>query len=116
MEGAEVGTHAEVVRTTLGRKVRMHHFSYMGDATVGDGVNIGAGAISANYDGKSKHPTRIGRNAFIGSGSVLVAPAVVGEGALVGAGTVVPPGRRVRPHTVVVGVPAHELKRRKNGK
>jgi len=115
-EGAELGTHAEIVRTTLGKKVRMHHFSYMGDAIVGDGVNIGAGAISANYDGKRKHPTRIGRNAFIGSGSILVAPAVVGAGALVGAGTVVPGGRKVAPRSIVVGVPARELKRRKHGK
>jgi bifunctional UDP-N-acetylglucosamine pyrophosphorylase/glucosamine-1-phosphate N-acetyltransferase len=114
--GAGVGTHAEIVRTTLGRKVRMHHFSYLGDAVVGDDANIGAGAISANYDGHRKHPTRIGRNAFIGSGSVLVAPAVVGEGALVGAGTVVPGGRKVAPRSIVVGVPARELKRRKNGK
>jgi bifunctional UDP-N-acetylglucosamine pyrophosphorylase/glucosamine-1-phosphate N-acetyltransferase len=115
-KGAELGTHAEIVRTTLGEKVRMHHFSYMGDAIVGDGVNIGAGAISANYDGKRKHPTRIGRNAFIGSGSILVAPAIVGEGALVGAGTVVPGGRKVAPHSIVVGVPARELKGRKHGK
>jgi len=110
--GAHVGTHAEIVRTTLGEQTRMHHFSYLGDAVVGAGTNIGAGAISANYDGKKKWPTRIGKKAFIGSGAVLVAPATVGDGATVGAGAVVPAGRKVAPGTVVAGVPARLMKRK----
>jgi len=108
--GAHVGTHAEIVRTDLGEGVRMHHFSYLGDAVVGAGANIGAGAISANYDGRRKHPTRIGRAAFIGSGAVLVAPARVGDRAVVGAGAVVPARRAVRARSVVVGVPARPLR------
>ncbi len=107
--GATVGTGAEVNRSTLGAGVRMHHFSYLGDATVGDGANIGAGAVTANYDGKAKHPTRIGKRAFIGSGAVLVAPAKIGDNAVVGAGAVVPGGRTVAPRTVVAGVPARVL-------
>jgi len=108
--GAHVGTHAEIVRADLGERVQMHHFSYLGDAKVGPDANIGAGAISANYDGKRKWPTRIGRQAFIGSGSVLVAPASIGDRASVGAGAVVPGGRAVKPGTTVVGVPARPLK------
>jgi len=111
--GARVGTHAECVRTSLGRKAMMNHFSYLGDATVGDGTNIGAGAISANYDGKSKWPTRIGQNAFIGSGAVLVAPARVGDRGVVGAGAVLPARRSVPPGSVFAGVPAHKINRRK---
>jgi bifunctional UDP-N-acetylglucosamine pyrophosphorylase/glucosamine-1-phosphate N-acetyltransferase len=114
---SRVGTHAECVRTRLGRGVRMNHFSYMGDAAVGDGTNIGAGAIAANYDGKRKWPTRIGRNAFIGSGAVLVAPAIVGDRAFVGAGAVVPARRNVPAGARFAGVPARRLdgrnKRRK---
>ena len=109
-KGAQVGTHAEIVRSDLGERVRMHHFSYLGDAVVGEDTNIGAGAISANYDGKRKWPTRIGKKAFIGSGCVLVAPAIVGDRAKVGAGAVVPGGRAVKPGTTVVGVPARPLK------
>jgi len=108
---AHVGTHAEIVRTTLGERVRMHHFSYLGDARVGPDANIGAGAISANYDGKRKHLTRIGKGASIGSGAVLIAPASIGEKAVVGAGAVVPGRRAVPAHTVVAGVPARPLRR-----
>jgi bifunctional UDP-N-acetylglucosamine pyrophosphorylase/glucosamine-1-phosphate N-acetyltransferase len=108
--GAEVRSHAEIVRADLGEGVKMHHFSYVGDAVVGAGANIGAGAITANYDGKRKWPSKIGKEAFIGSGSVLVAPARVGDRARVGAGAVVPAGRAVKPGTTVVGVPARPLK------
>ncbi|MEK7766335.1 MAG: bifunctional UDP-N-acetylglucosamine diphosphorylase/glucosamine-1-phosphate N-acetyltransferase GlmU, partial [bacterium] len=114
--GAHVGTHAEIVRTDLGEGVRMHHFSYLGDAVVGAGTNIGAGAISANFDGRTKHPTVSGRGAFIGSGSVLVAPARVGERAVVGAGAVVPARRTVRSHSVVVGVPARAIRMGRPGR
>ncbi len=107
--GVAVGTGAEVNRSTLAAGVRMHHFSYLGDAVVGRATNIGAGAITANYDGKAKHPTRIGNRAFIGSGAVLVAPAKIGDNAVVGAGAVVPGGRTVAPRTVVAGVPARVL-------
>lgn len=114
--GVQLRTHAEVVRARLGDGVKMHHFSYLGDAVVGKGVNVGAGAITANYDGKKKWPSRIGKGAFLGSGSVLVAPANVGEGAVIGAGAVVPPRRKVPAHTTVVGVPAKPIRRARNGK
>jgi bifunctional UDP-N-acetylglucosamine pyrophosphorylase/glucosamine-1-phosphate N-acetyltransferase len=114
--GCVVGTHAECNRTRLGRNVQMHHFSYLGDATVGDRANIGAGAISANYNGRTKSPTVIGKNAFIGSGAVLVAPARVGDRGVVGAGAVLPAGRTVPPGSVFAGVPAHKINRKKGGK
>jgi len=65
------------------------HLSYLGDARIGAGANIGAGTITCNYDGKNKHATHIGKNAFIGSNTALVAPVTVGAGALVGAGSVI---------------------------
>ncbi|NLE06950.1 MAG: UDP-N-acetylglucosamine diphosphorylase/glucosamine-1-phosphate N-acetyltransferase, partial [Crenarchaeota archaeon] len=84
--------------------------SYLGDATVGAGANIGAGAIVANFDGSRKHKTRIGNNAFVGSNSVLVAPIDIGEGGATGAGSVVT--HDVAPDTIVVGVPAKPLRKR----
>lgn len=65
------------------------HLAYLGDATLGSGVNVGAGTITCNYDGVSKHPTRIGDGAFVGSNSTLVAPVEIGEGSYVGAGSVI---------------------------
>ena len=82
----------------------MHHFSYIGDAQVGRGVNVGAGTITCNYDGKDKHETVIGEGAFIGSDTMLVAPVTVGDGARTAAGSVVT--RNVAPGSLVVGVPA----------
>ena len=114
--GTHLGTHSECNRTRMGRKVMMCHFSYMGDATIGDFTNIVAGAISANYNGKTKSPTVIGKNAFIGSGAVLVAPARIGDRGVVGAGAVLPAGRTVPPGAVFAGVPAHKINRKKGGK
>lgn len=88
-EAARVGSYAEVVRTTIGARTRCLHFSYLGDATLGEDVNIGAGAITCNYDGKRKHPTIIEAGAFIGSDAVLVAPVRIGAGAYVAAGSVI---------------------------
>jgi bifunctional UDP-N-acetylglucosamine pyrophosphorylase/glucosamine-1-phosphate N-acetyltransferase len=82
----------------------MGHFSYLGDADVGEEANIGAGTITCNYDGRQKHRTTIGKDAFIGSGTMLVAPLEVGEGATIGAGSVVT--RNVPPGSVAYGVPA----------
>ena len=86
----------------------MHHFSYLGDATVGEHVNIGAGTITCNYDGVRKNHTDIGDGAFIGSDTMLVAPVKVGESAQTGAGAVV--NRDVPPGSLVVGVPARVLR------
>lgn len=108
---SRVGNFAELVRTKLGARVRMQHVSYLGDATVEEAVNIGAGAITANYDGRTKQPTRIGKGAFIGSDTVLIAPVKIGPGAVTGAGSVVTKAHDVPPKGVVVGVPAHPLVR-----
>ncbi len=102
--GAEVGNFAEIKSATLGARSKQHHFSYLGDAQVGAGVNIGAGTITANYDGQRKHRTVIGDGAFIGSDTILRAPVTIGEGAVTGAGSVVT--HDVAAHTTVLGVPA----------
>jgi bifunctional UDP-N-acetylglucosamine pyrophosphorylase/glucosamine-1-phosphate N-acetyltransferase len=87
--GAKVGNFVETKKARLGRGAKANHLSYLGDATVGAGANIGAGTITCNYDGFAKHETMIGAGAFIGSNSALVAPVSVGEGAIVGAGSVI---------------------------
>lgn len=86
-EGAKAGTHVEIKKSTVGKGSKVPHLSYIGDATIGEGVNIGAGSITCNYDGKNKFKTVIGDGAFIGSDTMLVAPVAVGEGAVVGAGS-----------------------------
>ena len=106
-----VGTAAEMKNTVVGEGSHVAHFSYLGDATVGAGTNIGAGTISANYDGTHKHPTTIGDNVFIGSDSVLIAPVTVEDGARTGAGSVV--NRDVPAGTTVVGVPARPIASRR---
>lgn len=102
--GVHIGTSAEVKNSRLGRGTKMGHFSYMGDATLGTDVNIGAGAITCNFDGVSKHETVIGKDAFIGSDTMLVAPVFIGEGAATGAGAVVT--KDVPAGSTVMGVPA----------
>jgi bifunctional UDP-N-acetylglucosamine pyrophosphorylase/glucosamine-1-phosphate N-acetyltransferase len=84
-----IGNFVEVKNSTLGKGSKANHLSYVGDATVGADVNIGAGTIVANYDGANKHRTTIGDRVHTGSNSVLVAPIIVGEGATVGAGSTV---------------------------
>ena len=90
----------------------MKHFSFLGDAQVGSKVNIGAGTITANFDGKEKHMTTIGDEAFIGSDSVLVAPVKIGKRSVTGAGSVVTKGKNVPDEKVAVGVPARVIGRR----
>ncbi len=108
--GAEVGNFSEMKNTKVGAKSKVHHHGYLGDTTLGEGVNIGAGTITCNYDGKKKHPTVIGDRAFIGSGNLLVAPVVIGDDALTGAGAVVthdvPTGK------IAYGLPARVVKDR----
>ncbi|WP_242119349.1 bifunctional UDP-N-acetylglucosamine diphosphorylase/glucosamine-1-phosphate N-acetyltransferase GlmU [Sphingomonas lacusdianchii] len=88
-EGSRVGNFVEVKNTTLGVGAKANHLTYLGDATVGANVNIGAGTITCNYDGYLKYRTVIGEGAFIGSNSALVAPVKIGDGALVAAGSTV---------------------------
>ena len=94
--GAKIGNFVELKKSRIGRGAKVPHLSYVGDATLGAGVNFGAGAIICNYDGVTKHQTAIGDDTFIGTNSSLVAPLTVGDGAYVGAGSVitkdVPPG------------------------
>ena len=104
--GVHIGTSAEIKNSRLGRGTKMGHFSYMGDATLGENVNVGAGAITCNFDGSEKHETVIGRDAFIGSDTMLVAPVNIGDGAATGAGAVVT--QDVPPDTLVMGVPARQ--------
>ena len=111
--GAHLGNYVEVKNSRVGSGTAAGHFCYLGDADIGDGVNIGAGTITCNYDGVDKHRTVIGRSAFIGSDTMLIAPVAVGDGAATGAGAVVtrdvPEGRRA------VGVPARLLPQQQSG-
>jgi len=108
-DGSEVGNFVEVKKTRIGARTKAKHLTYLGDAVIGADANIGAGTITANYDGKAKHETRIGDGAFIGSGTVLVAPVSIGARATTGAGAIVTRGHDVPDDAVVVGVPARPL-------
>ena len=88
-EGARVGNFVELKNSQLGDGAKVPHLSYVGDTTVGARANVGAGTITCNYDGARKHRTVIGKDAFIGSNTALVAPVTVGDGATIGAGSVV---------------------------
>jgi len=88
-EGSKVGNFVEVKNTTLGKNSKASHLSYLGDSSIGDRVNIGAGTITCNYDGVNKHQTVIGDDVFIGSDTQLIAPVTIGEGADIGAGSTV---------------------------
>ncbi len=88
-EGVHLGNFVEVKKAAVGRGTKINHLSYIGDAIVGSGVNIGAGTITCNYDGANKHLTRIGDGAFIGSDSQLIAPVSIGAGATIGAGSTI---------------------------
>ena len=87
MGGCHVGNFVELKKTTLGEGSKANHLAYLGDATIGAGVNVGAGTITCNYDGVHKHPTTIEDGAFIGSDSQLIAPVTIGAGAYVAAGS-----------------------------
>jgi bifunctional UDP-N-acetylglucosamine pyrophosphorylase / glucosamine-1-phosphate N-acetyltransferase len=84
---AHIGNFVETKNVTVGKGSKANHLSYLGDATIGDGVNFGAGAITCNYDGVHKHRTTIGNNVFVGSDSTLVAPLTLGDGVYVAAGS-----------------------------
>ena len=109
---AEIGNFVELVRTRVGEFTKVKHHTYLGDAKVGKNVNIGAGTITANYDGKNKNSTIIGDNSFIGVGTILIAPVKIGKRALIGAGTVVLKGHNIKDGATAVGVPARILERR----
>jgi bifunctional UDP-N-acetylglucosamine pyrophosphorylase/glucosamine-1-phosphate N-acetyltransferase len=104
-----MGNFGEVKDSTLHEGVKMGHFSYIGNATIGANTNIGAGTITANYDGVKKNPTEIGEDVFIGSDTMLVAPLKLGDGARTGAGAVVT--KDVPEDTLVVGMPARAIRK-----
>lgn len=89
MKGAKAGTHVEIKKSTIGPGSKVPHLSYIGDTTMGEGVNIGAGSITCNYDGANKHATTIGDNTFVGSDTMMVAPVNIGSDVVVGAGSVI---------------------------
>jgi len=107
VDRSKVGNFVELKKTKLGRGSKANHLAYLGDATIGEDTNIGAGTITCNYDGKHKHPTEIGNNVKIGSDTMLVAPVKVGDGAATGAGSVVT--KDVEAGDLVVGVPARVI-------
>ena len=113
-EGSVVGNFVEVKKSRLGRRSKAMHLTYLGDATIGDGVNIGAGTVTCNYDGKDKHQTIIEDDVRIGSDTMLVAPVRVGKGSVTAAGSVVTDD--VPPNTLVAGVPAVVKKKLKTVK
>ena len=87
--GSRAGSHVEIKKSDIGKGSKVPHLSYIGDTTLGSGVNIGAGTITCNYDGVNKNPTNIGDRSFIGSNTMFVAPVVVGEDVVTGAGSVI---------------------------
>jgi bifunctional UDP-N-acetylglucosamine pyrophosphorylase/glucosamine-1-phosphate N-acetyltransferase len=113
-DDAHVGNFVEIKKSRLGAHTKAKHLSYIGDAMIGARVNIGAGTITANYDGVNKHQTIIEDGVHIGSNSVLVAPVRIGKGAKTGAGAVVVRGE-VPAGAVVVGVPARAIQKSSNG-
>jgi bifunctional UDP-N-acetylglucosamine pyrophosphorylase/glucosamine-1-phosphate N-acetyltransferase len=109
-DGVIAGNFLEVVRSNIGPKTLLKHFSYIGDSKIGRQVNIGAGTVTANFDGRKKNLTLIGDNAFIGSDTVFVAPVKIGRAAKTGAGSVVVKNSRVPKGAVIAGMPAKPLK------
>ncbi|MDH5605471.1 MAG: bifunctional UDP-N-acetylglucosamine diphosphorylase/glucosamine-1-phosphate N-acetyltransferase GlmU [Anaerolineae bacterium] len=108
-DGVHMGNFGEVKNSYLAPGVKMGHVSYIGDANIGKDVNIGAGTITANYDGKNKNKTEIGEGAFIGVDTMLVAPLKLGKGSRTGAGSVVT--KNVEEDTLVVGMPARAIRK-----
>jgi len=105
-EGAQIGNFVEVKASRIGAGAKAKHLTYLGDAQVGAGANVGCGVVTANYDGVRKHKTVIGSGASIGSGTILVAPVEIGPNAVTGANAVVLPGGDVPAGATVVGVPS----------
>ena len=111
--GATIGSFVEVVRSKIGAGARIKHLSYFGDAVVGEKVNVGAGTITANYNGKDKNITSIGDGSFLGVNTSLIAPVKIGKKVKTGAGSVVTSRQNIKTGSVLAGVPAKELKKKR---
>jgi bifunctional UDP-N-acetylglucosamine pyrophosphorylase/glucosamine-1-phosphate N-acetyltransferase len=118
--GAHIGNFVELKKTRLGARAKAMHLAYLGDSLIGEEVNVGAGTITCNYDGRSKHTTKIGKGVFVGSNATLVAPIEIGDGAYLAAGSVitepVPPDALALGRARQVVKPGWARKRRENGK
>jgi bifunctional UDP-N-acetylglucosamine pyrophosphorylase/glucosamine-1-phosphate N-acetyltransferase len=112
-DGAEIGNFTECKNARVGKHTKAKHLAYLGDVTLGERANVGAGTIFANYDGKLKHKSEVGDGAFLGSGTVVVAPNTIGARATTGAGAVVTRAAGIGAGEVWVGVPARRLERTK---
>lgn len=108
-----IGNFVEITRSYVGEETKVKHQCYIGDTVIGKNVNIGAGTIVANYDGKEKHKTIIEDNAFLGTGTILIAPVKIGKGAVTGAGSVVTKNHDVPAGKIVTGIPARIITKRK---
>ena len=111
-DGVEVGAFVEIKESHLGAGTIVRHLAYLGDAEVGEKVNIGATVVTANFDGVRKHPTEIGARARLGAGAILIAPVTIGADVVVGANAVVTRNQDVPDGQTVVGVPAQPIKRK----
>jgi bifunctional UDP-N-acetylglucosamine pyrophosphorylase/glucosamine-1-phosphate N-acetyltransferase len=107
-EASKVGAYCEIKNTRVGVGSKVPHLSYVGDAEIGEGVNLGAGTITANYDGKNKHRTTIENGVFTGINTNLIAPVTIGENAYLGAGSVV--NKDIPPGKLAVGMPARVIR------
>lgn len=110
LDEAKIGNFVETKKSIIGKGSKANHFSYLGDSTIGDNTNIGAGAITCNYDGKNKNKTTIGDNSFIGTNSSLVAPVTIGSGSYIAAGSVIT--KDVPDNTLGISRPKQENKRK----
>ena len=108
-KGSRVGNFVEVKKSKIGKNSKINHLSYVGDAVIGKNVNIGAGTITCNYDGKKKNKTRIQDGAFIGSNTALIAPIKIGKNSIIGVGSIV--SKDVPDYSVVAGNPARVVRK-----
>ena len=108
-EKSKVGNFVEVKKSDLSKNVKINHLSYIGDTKIGSETNIGAGTITCNYDGKSKNKTKIGKNAFVGSNSTIIAPIKIGDNVTMGAGSVF--NKNIPDNSLSIGDPIKQIKK-----